>query len=125
MRLDVGFLLVERISPSGKVQRWRFQPYWLKVQIDWPVKHDSQLVLSSHGKRLKIGSFLSPDELVEVANALQGALAKLHRPEHLRQKVYKNLRQLRENATLLFGTAPNAETSAFASDLNPFSGRPC
>ena len=84
VRLTSDSLLVERIRPSGKVQRWRFQPYWLKVQIDQPVKHDSQLVLSSHGKRLKIGSFLSPDERVEVANALQDALTKLHRPEHLR-----------------------------------------
>ena len=84
VRLTSDSLLVERISPSGKVQRWRFQPYWLKVQIDRPVKHDSQLVLSSHGKRLKIGSFLSPDERVEVANALKDALTKLHRPEHLR-----------------------------------------
>ena len=84
VRLTPDSLLVERISPSGKVQRWRFQPYWLKVQIDRPVKHDSQLVLSSHGKRLKIGSFLSPDERVEVANALKDALTKLHRPEHLR-----------------------------------------
>ena len=84
VRLTSDSLLVERISPSGRVQRWRFQPYWLKVQIDRPVKHDSQLVLSSHGKRLNIGAFLSPDERVEVANALQGALAKLHRPEHLR-----------------------------------------
>ena len=33
---------------------------------------------------LNIGAFLSPDERVEVANALQGALPKLHRPEHLR-----------------------------------------
>ena len=84
VRLTSDSLLVERIRPSGKVQRWRFQPYWLKVQIDQPVKHDSQLVLSSHGKRLKIGSFLSPDERVEVANALQDTLTKLHRPEHLR-----------------------------------------
>ena len=34
----------------------------LGLSRDTPVKHDSQLVLSSHGKRLKIGSFLTPEE---------------------------------------------------------------
>ena len=87
VRLTSDSLLVERISPSGKVQRWRFQPYWLKVQIDTPVKHDSQLVLSSHGKRLKIGAFLTADERLELAHALQDALAKLRSPEHLREAV--------------------------------------
>ena len=87
VRLTSDSLLVERISPTGKVQCWRFQPYWLKVQIDRPVKHDSQLVLSSHGKRLKIGSFLSPKERGELAKALQCALAKLRCPEHLREAV--------------------------------------
>ena len=87
VRLTSDSLLIERISPSGRVQRWRFQPYWLKVQIDRPVKHDSQLVLSSHGKQLKIGSFLSPEERGELAKALQGALAKLRCPEHLREAV--------------------------------------
>ena len=87
VRLTSDFLLVERISPSGKVQRWSFQPYWLKVQIDTPVKHDSQLVLSSHGKRLKIGAFLTADERLELAHALQDTLAKLRSPEHLREAV--------------------------------------
>ena len=84
VRLKKDSLIIERISPSGKLQRWRFQPYWLKVYIDTPVKHDSQLVLSSHGKYLKIGEFLAPEERVELANALKGALRMLRQPEHLR-----------------------------------------
>lgn len=84
VRLTEDKLVVERISPSGKVQRWKFQPYWLKVDFDLPVSHESQLVLSSHGKRLRIGAFLSPDERHEVADALRAALAKLRAPAHLR-----------------------------------------
>jgi uncharacterized membrane protein len=82
IRLTEDTLLVERISPSGRVQRWRFQPYWLKVDIDRPVRHDSQLVLSSHGRRLKVGAFLTPDERVELADALRDALDRLRRPSH-------------------------------------------
>ncbi|MFT5489231.1 MAG: putative membrane protein [Paracoccaceae bacterium] len=85
VRLTADSLLVERVSASGKVQRWRFQPYWLRVNIDEPVSHDSQLVLSSHGKRLRVGAFLSPDERVQLAHALTDALAKLRSPEYLQQ----------------------------------------
>jgi len=85
VRLTNDSLLVERVSASGKVQRWRFQPYWLRVHIDEPAKHESQLVLSSHGKRLRIGSFLSPDERVQLAHALKDALAKLRSPEYLQE----------------------------------------
>jgi hypothetical protein len=41
-------------------------------------------VLSSHGKRLKIGSFLTPDERFELAEALTGALSKQRAPDHIR-----------------------------------------
>ncbi|CAN0204076.1 unnamed protein product [Discosporangium mesarthrocarpum] len=85
VRLTSDSLVVERVSPSGKVQRWRFQPYWLRVNIDQPGSHDSQLVLSSHGKRLRIGAFLAPDERVELAGALKDALAKLRSPEYQQQ----------------------------------------
>lgn len=87
VRLTSDSLIVERVSPSGKVQRWRFQPYWLRVNIDQPGSHESQLVLSSHGKRLRIGAFLAPDERVELAGALKDALAKLRSPEY-QQQVY-------------------------------------
>ena len=93
MRLSSDSLLVERVSPSGKVQRWRFQPHWLRINLDSPGAHDSQLILSSHGKRLRIGAFLSPDERVELADALTGALAKLRSPEYLQSTFEEALDQ--------------------------------
>tara|TARA_Y100001970_G_scaffold287376_1_gene411887 strand:- start:15209 stop:15622 length:414 start_codon:yes stop_codon:yes gene_type:complete len=83
IKLTREYLLVARISPSGKVQRWKFDPYWLKITIDLPVNHDTQLVLGSHGKYLEIGSFLTPREREEVARALQEQLKKLRQPERL------------------------------------------
>lgn len=70
-------LTVERVLPNGKTRRWRFQPYWLKISIDDPPRHDSGLILSSHGKSLVIGAFLTLEERLEVAQALAEALAKL------------------------------------------------
>ena len=81
VRLTRDALLVERISPSGKVQRWRFQPYWLRVDIEDAESHDSRLVLSSHGRRLRIGAFLTPDERMEFASALKDALVRARSPE--------------------------------------------
>ena len=70
-------LTVARIWPSGAKRRWRFQPYWLRVELDEPVTEKSQIRLSSHGKSLIVGSFLTPAERREVADALNRALAPL------------------------------------------------
>lgn len=74
-------LLVERVSPRGDAQRWRFQPAWLKVMMDDPPKHESQVTLRSHGRKLVIGSFLTPDERLDFAKALKQALAKAQAPQ--------------------------------------------
>ncbi|MEE9208879.1 MAG: DUF2244 domain-containing protein [Kiloniellales bacterium] len=70
-------LTVERMSAAGKIQKWSFRPYWLRVHIDEPPKHHSQLTLRSHGKSLTIGSFLTPDARLELARALEDKLRRL------------------------------------------------
>ena len=49
---------------------------WLQISMDDPPRHDSQLKLSSHGRSLVIGAFLTPTERVEVADALRDAVIK-------------------------------------------------
>jgi uncharacterized membrane protein len=73
-------LSVRRVMPSGESESWRFQPYWLRVEMDDPPSYDSQLRLSSHGKSLVIGAFLSIEEKLEVARALGEALARSRKP---------------------------------------------
>jgi uncharacterized membrane protein len=73
-------LTVERVSPRGDAQRWQFQPAWLRVFMDDPPKHDSQLTLRSHGRDLSIGTFLTPEERLELAHALRGALNQARMP---------------------------------------------
>ncbi len=74
-------LLVERVSPRGDAQRWRFQPAWLQVLMDDPPRHESQVMLRSHGRKLVVGSFLTPEERRDFANALKQALAKAQAPQ--------------------------------------------
>ena len=80
VRLTEDMLTVVRVNPSGRVQRWSFQPYWLKVDIEDPPSQDSKLMLTSHGESLVIGSFLSPHERLDFARALETALYKLRHP---------------------------------------------
>lgn len=83
VQLTSDRLVVERGSPSGSLDSWSFQPYWLNVAIDDPPQHHSQLTLSSHGRTLVVGSFLSPDERLDFANALRDALARARQPDML------------------------------------------
>ncbi len=70
-------LRVRRVLPSGRAREWRFQPYWLRVEIDDTPHNDAPLTLTSHGRRLAIGSFLTAKERLEVGRALAAALVKL------------------------------------------------
>ncbi len=74
VRLTGEELTVERVAWKQPDRRWSFQPYWLRVSMDDPPGHESQVTLSSHGRTVTVGSFLSPDERLEFANALRTAL---------------------------------------------------
>ena len=76
VRLTERQLEVMRVGPGGEVGRWEFEPTWLQISMDNPPRHDSQLRLTSHGRSLVIGAFLTPAERVEVADALRDAIAK-------------------------------------------------
>lgn len=70
-------LTVRRIQPSGRTREWRFQPYWLRVEVEDADAPDCRLTLSSHGRRLIIGAFLTAEERLTLANALRSALRRL------------------------------------------------
>jgi uncharacterized membrane protein len=72
IRLDGAELAVRRVEPSGRRREWRFDAHWLRVTIEDP---NDQLTLSSHGRSLVVGAFLSPEERLELAQALRAALA--------------------------------------------------
>jgi len=80
VRLTSSELLIERVQPSGKRQSWRFQPYWLRVEMDDPPEHESALKIWSHGRSLIVGAFLTPEERLELAEALREALDRARLP---------------------------------------------
>jgi uncharacterized membrane protein len=72
IRLDGAELTVRRVEPSGRRREWRLDAHWLRVTID---DRTDQLTLSSHGRTVVVGAFLSPEERLELAKALRAALA--------------------------------------------------
>jgi uncharacterized membrane protein len=73
-------LRVRRISHRGHVMEFVLNPLW--VQLDRKVHAEfgiEKLYLVSRGRRVGIGSFLSPDEKASFANALSAALQAARR----------------------------------------------
>jgi len=81
VRLTDTDLVVQRVFPGGRRSGWRFEPYWLKVQMDDPPRHESQVRLVSHGRTVVVGAFLSPEERADFARALKDALAAWRAPD--------------------------------------------
>jgi uncharacterized membrane protein len=71
-RLDV-----ERVSHRGERERWRFQPFWVRVILE--ERDDGRgrrLLLASHGNSLALGAFLSVPERQDLADSLKAALRR-------------------------------------------------
>jgi uncharacterized membrane protein len=83
LRLEGDALVVTRVDARGRATVWRFAPGWVRVEVERPGEDDSRLVLASHGRRLVVGRFLTPDERLEVARALGDALARWRSPPSL------------------------------------------
>ncbi len=75
-------LTVERRFPKKPLRAWTFNPYWVRVEMDDPPEHQSQLTLWSHGKFLRIAQFMAPEERakfgVRLKEALRTARVGLH-----------------------------------------------
>ncbi len=79
VRLTEETLTVEHVSVRGERRRWQFQPFWLRVVLEEKDDDSSCLILTSHGRRLVVGSFLAPAERKSVALALKDALGRWRR----------------------------------------------
>jgi len=74
VRLNRAGLTVEAVDPKGRSTSWTFDPYWVRISVDELETGSNRLILSSHGRHLNVGSFLTPDERTDFAAALRSAL---------------------------------------------------
>lgn len=74
VRLTPEALEITKVDARGRRRSATLQPYWLAVDMDDPPRRYSRLTLRTHGRRLEIGGFLTPDEKLDLARALRRAL---------------------------------------------------
>jgi uncharacterized membrane protein len=74
--LTPSTLTVERHPASGPPSEVTLNPYWVRVDMEDPPEHWSQLTLWSHGKGLRVGAFLPPEERLAFARSLKAALRR-------------------------------------------------
>jgi uncharacterized membrane protein len=84
VRLLADALEVRRVHPNGRVEAWTLAPNWLSVEVEgFQGSNRGAVRLRSHGRELRIGRFLSPDERQGLAAALRAALCRWRLPPHL------------------------------------------
>ena len=69
-------LRVTRSYPSGKAESWSFNPYWVRFELRLRDNAADEMSLTSHGRKLIFGAFLSDGEKAQFATALNAALAQ-------------------------------------------------
>lgn len=74
LELSRSELRVGYYPAHGAPKHVELNPYWVKVELDEPLWGTRAITLASHGKRLQIGSFLSPAGRASFAKALTHAL---------------------------------------------------
>ncbi|MEM9723916.1 MAG: DUF2244 domain-containing protein [Pseudomonadota bacterium] len=68
-------LRVERVDPDGTVKIWEANPCWVRLELLQTRRVEDYLVLSSAGRSIELGAFLTPQERRDLAERLQLGLA--------------------------------------------------
>jgi uncharacterized membrane protein len=74
VRITPEELHIAVVPPKGPKKDIVLNPYWVRVHIDEPFDHWSQLTVWSKGKGWRIGAFLAPEERANFAIRLKEAL---------------------------------------------------
>ena len=80
---------VERREPNGQVRRWSADPYHVRLMLHPEAKVEQYLTLyeagrepgRKSGREIELGAFLNPEERVELAAEIEGAIRAALRGE--------------------------------------------
>ena len=74
-----GKLVFAQGTPLGIEREWVFDPFWMRIKLERFGQDEDEeigaLILSSHGKYVSVGAFLSPQERESLSASLQLAMA--------------------------------------------------
>lgn len=71
-------LRIERIEPNGQRKCWEANPHWVRIELHNTRQISNYLVLSSAGKDVELGAFLTPSERRDLAAELRSAIVRLN-----------------------------------------------
>lgn len=74
--IERDMLVIEARHPKRPPKRWEFPPYWTKVRTRTTRHVENQLLLSSSGRIVAIGAFLTPEERASLAIEIEDALTR-------------------------------------------------
>lgn len=74
--LDGEVLTITHVEPSGRTQSWRFEPAWVRIGVKEGQRAGGWVTVTTHGKGVAVGAFLTPRERREIAAALNRALGE-------------------------------------------------
>lgn len=74
--IERGTLVIEARHPRRPLKRWEFRPYWTNVRTRTTRHVENQLLLSSSGRVVAIGAFLTPEERSALAVEIETAITR-------------------------------------------------
>ncbi len=80
VQLSDDTLKIRKVDAKGNETAWVAQPYWARVQYDKEAEEDVAIDITSHGRCLTVGAFLSPEERLQFGEALRLELDRRRRP---------------------------------------------
>ena len=81
IRIDRRHVFVHRRHPNGQVRHYVMPTAWVRAAVADRGEHHAQFSLSVRGRALVLGSFLSPVEREDLADAVARALARAKAPQ--------------------------------------------
>ena len=81
IRIDRRHVFVHRRHPNGQVRHYVMPTAWVRAAVADRGEHHAQFSLSVRGRALVLGSFLSPAEREDLADAVALALARAKAPQ--------------------------------------------
>lgn len=79
VRLDAADLVIAKVSHWGEERRFRFEPFWARVQLEVLGEGENRLWVTGNRGRVAVGGFLSPGERVELHEVIADGLARWRR----------------------------------------------
>ena len=80
VELGRDLLVIRKVTPRGHAQEIRFNPYWVRLEIEREEEEGvKRVTVRTKDRAVPVGTFLNPDDRTSFAGAFSAALAETRR----------------------------------------------